>query len=117
MKSPRGELVRVADGQVILPDVEVASRFWRRLIGLQFRRRVPQDYGLWLSPCTSVHTCFVRFPIDLFMLDRSGRVLAIRRAVVPWRIVLCPRGTRSVLETWPGAVEVDLGETLAVRDR
>ncbi|MDX1926557.1 MAG: DUF192 domain-containing protein, partial [Pirellulaceae bacterium] len=62
-------LVDVSDGRVILPELEIASTFWSRFVGLQFRRELPKHSGLWLSPCSSIHTCFMRFPIDVLMLD------------------------------------------------
>jgi uncharacterized membrane protein (UPF0127 family) len=108
----RGQLVRAADGAVLLTDVERATGFWHRFVGLQFRRRILEDYGLWLRPCSSIHTCFVRFPIDVIMLDDQDRVLGIRRAVRPWRAVVCERGTRSVIETVPQRLDLQPGERL-----
>ena len=34
--------------------------------------RWPSDAGLLLVPCNSVHTCFVRFPVDVVFLDGDG---------------------------------------------
>jgi len=67
---------------------EVADGPWSRFKGLQFRKYLPPGCGLLLVPCPSVHTFFLRFPIDVLLLDRAGQVLAVRRAVRPWRLVL-----------------------------
>jgi len=94
----RRPLIETDTGRVLFPHVEVADRFWRRLWGLQFRRALAPGTALLLTPCASIHTCFVRFPLDLLMLDAELRVVALRRNIAPWRIVLAPRGTRAVLE-------------------
>lgn len=107
-------LVRDDDETVILPELEIADRFWTRLIGLQFRRQLPVQRGLWISPCSSIHTCFMRFPIDVLMLDGDGHVLQTRRSVWPWRVVWCPRGTRVVVETKVAATDVCAGTRLKI---
>lgn len=47
--------------------------------------------------CSSVHTCFMRSPIDVAFIDREGHVLSVCQGVPPWRIRTC-RGAASVLE-------------------
>ncbi len=78
-------------GTVIIPRLELADTFLKRLVGLQFRKALPGDSGLCIWPCSSIHTCFMRFSIDVWMLDRQGRVLKCRRRVRPWRLAIAPR--------------------------
>ena len=40
-----------------------------------------------MSPCASIHTFGMRYPIDVVLLDGSGRVLASERRVAPGRVV------------------------------
>lgn len=56
--------------------------------GLLGRSGLGEDEGLVLAPCSSIHTAFMRFPIDLLFLDRAGRVLKVATGVPPWRIRL-----------------------------
>ncbi len=93
------QLIEVESGAVLLPSVETADSFWTRFRGLQFRSSFPEDRGLFLAPCSSLHTCFMRFPIDVLMLDANLIVLEHRRNIQPWRLVFCPKQTASVLET------------------
>ena len=74
----------------------VAESLRARLIGLALRRRSP-DYALLLPRCRSVHTFGMRFPLDLFWLDRNGRVIRVDEAVPPWRVRSCRRAV-AVLE-------------------
>lgn len=91
-------VIDIETGEVMLTRMEVASTFWQRFKGLQLRRRLPPDTGLWLSPCSSLHTCFMRFPLDVIMLDDGRMVVGIRKQVHPWRAVLCVGQTTSVIE-------------------
>jgi uncharacterized protein len=59
--------------------------------GLLGRKELPSDEGILLKPSGSVHTFFMRFPIDVVFLDRGLRVVAIAPDVPPWRA----RGARS----------------------
>ena len=97
MNSP-WRLLERETGRVVVERLEVADRFWSRLCGWQFRRRPPAGAGLLLVPCASVHTGWLRFPLDLLALDRHGTVLAVRRELRPWRLLLPPNGTYAMLE-------------------
>ena len=99
-------LAHRTSGQIVVERLSLADTFWGRLCGLQFRRPLPAGTGLLLVPCGSIHTMWMRFAIDVAMLDRSGRVLYVRRAVRPWRYVHAPRGTHAVLETAAGDLKV-----------
>ena len=74
--------------------IEVADTAWRRLRGLMFRRAPAAP--LLLTRTSSVHTCFMRFGVDVAFLDARGRVLREVR-LRPWRAAWC-RGARYALE-------------------
>jgi uncharacterized membrane protein (UPF0127 family) len=78
-------------------DVPVADGLRTRLRGLAWRKREQAGSGLLIPRCSSVHTFGMRFELDVYFLDRDGRVLALRRRVPPRRI-LCHRGASAVLE-------------------
>jgi uncharacterized membrane protein (UPF0127 family) len=107
-------LVRRTTDKVVISELILADHFWPRLAGLQFRRRLPPGAGVLLVPCRSIHTCFVRFPIDLVYLDGQGQVLGVRKGLRPWRAAIAPAGTHAILETPAGDVEIEVGEVLAV---
>lgn len=83
----RWRLVRRDNGATVTAALEIADGAWSRFAGLQFRASLPPGAGMLLAPCPSVHTFFMRFPIDVVLLDRGGVVVAVRRRVRPWRIV------------------------------
>ena len=69
--------------------------------GLLGRRSLLPGEGLLLKPAGSVHTWFMRFPIDVVFLDRELRVLAVRSDLRPWRMA-AQRGAHSTLELAAG---------------
>jgi len=81
--------------------VVVATTPFARLRGLIGRPCPAPGTGSLLRPAASVHTCFMRYSIDIVFLDRDGRVLAVHAAVPPWRM-RAQRGARAVLELRAG---------------
>jgi uncharacterized protein len=76
---------------------EVANTSAKRRTGLLKKDKLEPGEGLWISPCESVHTFFMKFAIDLVYLDRKKRVRKVRHAVPPWRLSVCLTA-HSVLE-------------------
>src|SRR5215204_7088823 len=51
---------------VILADrADIAKNVWTRGKGLLGRRGLPEGEGLVIEPCSSIHTLFMAFPIDV----------------------------------------------------
>jgi uncharacterized membrane protein (UPF0127 family) len=88
---------------VLATSLEVAGTDKTRRKGLLGRESLAPGGGLWIVPCESVHTFFMRFPIDLVYLDRKKRVRKLRSEVGPWRLSACLTA-HSVLELVPGTI-------------
>ena len=78
-------------------EVAVATGPRARLLGLARLERAEAGAGLLIPRCASVHTFGMRFPLDVFFLDRDGTPLAARRGVPPG-CLLWQRGAAAVLE-------------------
>ena len=87
-----------ADGVLVADEVRAATRFFDRLRGLIWKRRLGRGEGLLLQPGGSVHTFGMRFAIDVLFLDQHYAVLDVCDNVAPNRMCLAPRGTRATLE-------------------
>jgi uncharacterized membrane protein (UPF0127 family) len=68
-----------------------------------FQSRLPAGEGLLIKPCRSVHTHFMRFPIDVLFLDRENRVVHVIPAMAPWKLSPNVRAADAVLELPAGA--------------
>jgi uncharacterized membrane protein (UPF0127 family) len=93
--------VRREDGIAVCDACLVADTVFTRMRGLLGRKTLEPGAGLLLRPAPSVHTLFMRFPIDVVFLDRDGRVLKVVPELRPWRAAGC-RGARQVLELAAG---------------
>lgn len=89
--------------------IEVADTSAKRREGLLKRSALAPGEGLWIVPCESVHTFFMKFPIDLVYLDRNCVVRKVRRAVKPWRLSACLLA-HSILELPVGAAQASRTE-------
>jgi uncharacterized protein len=89
--------LRREDGTVVCERCTLADSPVTRLRGLLGRDGLAQGEGLLLRPASSVHTFFMRFPIDVVFLDRALVVLGIADDVDPWRAA-SRRGAKAVLE-------------------
>jgi uncharacterized protein len=105
--------LRREDGRIVCERVAVADTMWRRLRGLLGRKNLAPDEGMLLRPGFSIHTAFMRFPIDVVFLDTELVVLKIDANVRPFRTAGC-RGAREVVELRAGECE---RRGLAVGDR
>jgi uncharacterized membrane protein (UPF0127 family) len=89
-----------------LQRLEVAQGWWGRACGLLGRAELPIGHGLWMAPCSAIHTLGMRFPIDVVFLDAQGRVVRHYRQVPPHRLMIRGGpGAVSVLELPAGALE------------
>ncbi|MEW5926420.1 MAG: DUF192 domain-containing protein [Gemmatimonadota bacterium] len=102
-------------GAVLGEHVALADRWWLRMRGLLGRPRIEEGQGMLLTPCTAVHMRGMRYPLDVAILARDGRVVAVYPSLPPggrtaWRhpgghaALELPAGTLGSTGTAPGDV-------------
>jgi uncharacterized membrane protein (UPF0127 family) len=104
-------------GETLVENLEVARSLWTRTKGLLGRASLPAGHGLWILRCNSVHTFFMKFPIDLIFLNRDMEVAKTYKSVRPGRVVWPVLSASSVVELSGGFLErhpVQVGEKLNV---
>ena len=98
------------DGQVLAQEVEPARALFKRMKGLMFRPSMKAGTAMLLAPCPQIHTCFMRFAIDVLFLAKDGTVLHVMENMPPWRISPIVRRAAQTLEmpggTLKGRVQV-----------
>ena len=107
--------LRREDGRIVCERVVVADRAHRRMRGLLGRKYLRQGEGMVLRPGWSIHTAFMRFPIDAVFLDADQVVIRIEHELGPWRTVSC-RGAREVVELAAGECRrrgLEIGDRVA----
>ena len=88
-------------GLVLAVRCDVAATWGRRCRGWLGRRPARGD-ALWLTPCAAVHTAGMRVPIDVVFCGSDGTVVAVARALRPWRAAGA-RGAAAACELPAGA--------------
>ena len=73
-------------GRPLITHGELAKTFWARFRGLMARPLLREGEGLILKGDKSIHTFFMKFPIDVVYANRSGRVVRVDPAMLPNRI-------------------------------
>ncbi|HXE79575.1 MAG TPA: DUF192 domain-containing protein [Vicinamibacterales bacterium] len=104
------------NGRVVAERLEPAFDSGTRRRGLMGRDGLPAGSALVIAPSNSVHTFFMKFPIDVLFVAKDGQVLKIRPAVGPWRITGALRGF-AVIELPAGAAaaaDLRVGDRLEV---
>ncbi|TDM04865.1 MAG: DUF192 domain-containing protein [Ideonella sp. MAG2] len=96
--------------------IRTADTFWSRLKGLMLKPTMGSEEGLLITRCDSIHTCFMRFAIDVVYLDRTATVVRLASKLKPWRFHLGGRTAVHTLELSAGAIErlgIRVGDSLA----
>jgi len=90
------QLINERTSMAVASIVELAVTRAARRRGLLGRDALDLSAGMMLAPCVSVHTAFMRFPIDVVFVDRDGVVRKIVRDLKPWRIAASPRAYAAI---------------------
>ena len=104
---------------LLVSQLEKANSFFSRLRGLIGRKSLASGHGFLIPRCgNSIHTFFMKFPIDLVFINRKGFVKHIRHKVKPWRLVIAPiLGSTDCIELPAGTAKakgLKLGDRLRV---
>ena len=98
----------------------VADSFFRSLIGLMGRPRLDAGHGLWIVPCQSVHTFWMRFSIDVVFLDQHHKVIHLVESLRPFRVTKHLSKAGSVIELPVGAIktsETRIGDEIRIAEK
>jgi len=85
--------------------------------GLLGKKELPQGEALWIKPCFSVHTFFMKFPIDVIFLNKKTQVIAAVRNLKPNRMTRLYPQSFSVLELPTGMIAASntaIGDTIDI---
>jgi hypothetical protein len=111
-------LIHAASGREIARSVEIARTAPQRMRGLLGREALPPGEGMMIERCSSIHTCFMKFPLDVIFLDSQLVVKKVIRNLRPWRLASA-LGASHVIELGAGALEalaVEPGDALKIED-
>jgi uncharacterized membrane protein (UPF0127 family) len=95
----------------------LADTVLSRMVGLLGRSGLARGDGLVIRRCSMVHTCFMRFPIDVLFADRAGSIVAVVDTLRPFRLAWGGWRATQVVELPAGALRqsgVALGGRISI---
>jgi uncharacterized membrane protein (UPF0127 family) len=100
----RQRLYNPRTGAVLADRIERAVSLPARLRGLLGRTGLDPGEALVIEPCTSIHTFFMRFPIDAAFLSSEHRVIRAISDLRPFRATRFHPGAALVVELPAGTL-------------
>ena len=88
--------------------LRAARTFRDKAIGYMGARSIDKSCGTIYARGRSLHTLFMRIPVDVCWIGRfdpsnqSWPVVSLDASVAPWRILFAPRGAVGGIEVAPG---------------
>ena len=108
----------VTRGASLAHCARVAETPATRMVGLLHDTMLAEGDGLWIVPCNSIHSFWMRFVFDAVFLDKNLRVVHLVREMKPWRLSKMVLSAHSVLELPPGLIsktQTELGDQFEMR--
>lgn len=113
------EIYNQRTNQLISSNVEMANTYFKRLKGLMFKRSIPSDFSLIITPCNSIHMFFMRFPLDILFVNKENQVVGVSSRIKPWRLSKIYFKAHYVIEMNAGTIErlnISKGDILFIKE-
>jgi uncharacterized membrane protein (UPF0127 family) len=81
---------------LLLDTVMQTGSPWERMRGLLWRQPLHEREALIIDRCGSVHTCGMKYPLDLAFMDRQSVIRKLVCEVRPWRMAWCIAAVRTL---------------------
>lgn len=109
----------VVNGVVICEKVELADNFFKRFMGLMYRKHMNSNEGLLLDPCNEIHTFGMKFSIDTITISVDNKIIEMDVNIAPRRIRPKVKNGKKVLELVAGTIDkydLEPGDTIEFRE-
>jgi len=99
------KLINFDDNSLLASKVNIADTFTSRFKGLMGRDQLLREECLIITPCNSIHTCFMKFPIDVVFLDKNWQVVRVEKSVRPWKFITPVKNAQIAVEFLGGTLQ------------
>ena len=79
-------IINKTNSFVVAEEATIANTPFKRMKGLLGRKELKEGQALVLDPCNSIHTFFMRFPIDILFLDKNNKIIKTISCLKPFRL-------------------------------
>lgn len=84
--------------ETLIEKCRIADAFLTRFMGLMGKKKLSTDEAILFPKCNSIHTFFMRMPIDVIFVSKSGKVVAVLESLAPWRMLLPRAAAKHTIE-------------------
>ncbi len=111
------KLVNKRNNQIVVEDLIQANNPVSRFFGLMGKKFFPNECGMLFYPCQSIHTFFMRFDIDVILLNKKMEVVKIFQSMKPFRMTKFYFNAYYAVETKSNLLsqKVNIGDILEVK--
>jgi len=99
-----GTLSNQGNHRSLISHVMRTSNIFERMRGLLGRAPLLPDQALLITSCSSIHTFFMQYPIDLAFINNKWQIKKLIPALKPFRMAWVS-GTSMVVEMPVGTIE------------
>jgi uncharacterized protein len=107
-------------GQIVIERLVPAYSFGKRLKGLMFKKSLQSGVGVHIKPCQSIHTFFMKFPIDVIYVDKNLTIVGLEHSLPPGKLGGRFKNAHSVIEVPAGYISgksISVGQALIIKNK
>jgi uncharacterized membrane protein (UPF0127 family) len=111
------KIINKTKNAVLAEEAIMADRLFPRIKGLLGRKNFRQGEAIIITPCNSIHTFFMGFPIDVLFVNKNNLVVKAISAMPPGRLTPIYFNACFVIELPPGTIQstsTSKGDTLLI---
>ena len=113
------QIFNVAKGAVIAQQAKLTVSFGQRMKGLLGQDSLVANEALILKPCSSIHTFFMRFAIDVLFLDKNMRIVRLIQNMPPNRLSPIVWASKMAIELPAGKISqtnTQIGDRIEIKN-
>jgi len=113
------QIVNLSKGALLAKQAKVADSFLKRAKGLLGRKEFLEGEALIFYKTNSIHTFFMRFPIDVLFFENHGRVIKVFSNLRPFRFCSVFSFSSNVVELPAGILSksaTSVGDFIQIKD-
>ena len=99
------KLINQTKNTILAEEVIIADTCLKRIKGLLGRKDFLPGEALIIKPCNSIHTFFMRFPIDVLFVAQDNRIIKIIPSLKPFRLTGVYFHTKFAIELPSGTIQ------------
>lgn len=97
-------LIHAKNKNLIASHVITANSLKRRIQGLIGFKELQKEEAFLITACPSVHTFFMRFPIDVIFTDKAFRIVSLFENISAGKVLFGGFKSRNVFEMKAGQI-------------